>query len=65
MRRPHSSTRTPLARHDHASRLTFVSDTGGEIGGVLLIANTGAYGRAMSSHYNLRKPARELFLEEP
>ena len=34
-------------------------------GDVLLIANTGAYGHAMSSHYNLRKPARELFIEEP
>jgi diaminopimelate decarboxylase/aspartate kinase len=34
-------------------------------GDVLLIANTGAYGRAMSSHYNLRKPAQERFLENP
>ena len=33
-------------------------------GDVLLIANAGAYGRAMSSHYNLRQPARELFVEE-
>jgi diaminopimelate decarboxylase/aspartate kinase len=31
-------------------------------GDVLLIANAGAYGRAMSSHYNLRPPAVELFL---
>jgi bifunctional diaminopimelate decarboxylase / aspartate kinase len=31
-------------------------------GDVLLIANTGAYGRAMSSHYNLREPATELVL---
>ena len=31
-------------------------------GDVLLIANTGAYGRAMSSHYNLRPPAAELFI---
>jgi diaminopimelate decarboxylase/aspartate kinase len=31
-------------------------------GDVLLIANAGAYGRAMSSHYNLREPARELVL---
>ncbi len=29
---------------------------------IMLIANTGAYGRAMSSHYNLRAPAKELFL---
>jgi bifunctional diaminopimelate decarboxylase / aspartate kinase len=29
---------------------------------VLLIANTGAYGHAMSSHYNLRSPATELIL---
>jgi diaminopimelate decarboxylase len=29
---------------------------------VLLIANAGAYGRAMSSEYNLRAPAEELFL---
>ncbi len=31
-------------------------------GDVLLIANAGAYGHAMSSHYNLRDPAAELFL---
>ena len=31
-------------------------------GDVLLIANAGAYGHAMSSHYNLRPPAEELFL---
>ena len=31
-------------------------------GDVLLIANAGAYGRAMSSHYNLREPAPELFI---
>jgi diaminopimelate decarboxylase/aspartate kinase len=29
---------------------------------VLLIANAGAYGRAMSSHYNLRAPAIEILL---
>jgi diaminopimelate decarboxylase/aspartate kinase len=29
---------------------------------VLLIANTGAYGHSMSSHYNLREPAIELLL---
>jgi diaminopimelate decarboxylase/aspartate kinase len=29
-------------------------------GDVLLIANTGAYGHAMASHYNLRAPAEEL-----
>ena len=29
-------------------------------GDVLLIANAGAYGRVMSSHYNLRAPAEEL-----
>lgn len=29
---------------------------------VLLIANVGAYGYAMSSHYNLRPPAREYLL---
>jgi diaminopimelate decarboxylase/aspartate kinase len=29
---------------------------------VLLIANTGAYGHAMSSRYNLREPAAELFI---
>lgn len=32
-------------------------------GDVLLIANAGAYGRAMSSHYNLREPASEWMLE--
>jgi len=31
-------------------------------GDVLLIANAGAYGRAMSSNYNLRAPAVELVL---
>jgi diaminopimelate decarboxylase/aspartate kinase len=31
-------------------------------GDVLLIANAGAYGRAMSSEYNLRAPAAELFI---
>ena len=33
-----------------------------EEGDVLLIATAGAYGRAMSSHYNLREPAAELFV---
>jgi diaminopimelate decarboxylase/aspartate kinase len=32
-------------------------------GDVLLIATAGAYGRAMSSSYNLRAPAEELLLE--
>ncbi len=31
-------------------------------GDVLLIATTGAYGRAMSSHYNLRDPAAEFMV---
>jgi diaminopimelate decarboxylase/aspartate kinase len=31
-------------------------------GDVLLIANAGAYGRAMSSHYNLRDPAVEIMI---
>jgi diaminopimelate decarboxylase/aspartate kinase len=31
-------------------------------GDFLLIANAGAYGRAMSSTYNLRAPAEELFI---
>ncbi|HVN45449.1 MAG TPA: bifunctional aspartate kinase/diaminopimelate decarboxylase [Steroidobacteraceae bacterium] len=31
-------------------------------GDVLLIANAGAYGRSMSSEYNLRSPAEELFV---
>nr|PZN76152.1 MAG: bifunctional aspartate kinase/diaminopimelate decarboxylase [Pseudomonadota bacterium] len=31
-------------------------------GDVLLIANAGAYGHAMSSRYNLREPAGELFV---
>jgi diaminopimelate decarboxylase/aspartate kinase len=31
-------------------------------GDILLIANVGAYGFAMSSHYNLREPAVELFI---
>ncbi len=33
-------------------------------GDVLLIANTGAYGHAMASHYNLRPPAPELVMPE-
>jgi len=33
-----------------------------QAGDVLLIANAGAYGHAMSSHYNLRSPATELIL---
>ena len=31
-------------------------------GDVMLIANTGAYGRVMSSHYNLREPAGEIVI---
>ena len=31
-------------------------------GDVLVIANAGAYGHAMSSQYNLRAPAAELFI---
>ncbi|MGH8090259.1 MAG: bifunctional aspartate kinase/diaminopimelate decarboxylase, partial [Rudaea sp.] len=31
-------------------------------GDVLLIAQTGAYGAVMASHYNLREPAREVVL---
>jgi diaminopimelate decarboxylase/aspartate kinase len=34
-----------------------------EEGDVLLVANTGAYGRVMSSWYNLREPAGEAVLE--
>ena len=33
-----------------------------EEGDVLLIAEAGAYGHAMASHYNLRSPAAELVL---
>lgn len=32
-------------------------------GDIVLIANAGAYGHVMSSNYNLRKPAGELFLD--
>jgi len=32
-------------------------------GDIILIANTGAYGAAMASRYNLRQPAEELILE--
>ena len=35
-----------------------------EEGDVILIANTGAYGRCMSSHYNMRVPAEEYYLKE-
>jgi len=31
-------------------------------GDVLLIAQAGAYGAAMASHYNLREPAAEVVL---
>ena len=31
-------------------------------GDVLLVANAGAYGRVMSSHYNLRPPAPEIVI---
>jgi len=31
-------------------------------GDVMLIAEAGAYGAAMASHYNLREPAQEIFL---
>ena len=34
-----------------------------EEGDVLLIASAGAYGRAMSSWYNLREPAAERLLD--
>ena len=34
-----------------------------EEGDVLLVAHAGAYGRAMSSWYNLREPAAERMLE--
>jgi diaminopimelate decarboxylase/aspartate kinase len=34
-------------------------------GDVVLIANAGAYGRVMSSHYNLREPAAETLLHSP
>lgn len=33
-------------------------------GDVLLVANAGAYGRAMSSHYNLRAPAEEVVVQQ-
>lgn len=32
-------------------------------GDILLIANAGAYGHVMSSHYNLRQPAKEYSLQ--
>jgi diaminopimelate decarboxylase/aspartate kinase len=34
-----------------------------EVGDVILIANTGAYGAAMASKYNLRQPAQELIID--
>jgi diaminopimelate decarboxylase/aspartate kinase len=42
----------------HARRLPVTRE-----GDVLLIGTAGAYGRAMSSRYNLREPAREVVLE--
>ncbi len=41
----------------HARRLPASQE-----GDVMLIGTAGAYGRAMSSHYNLREPAREVVL---
>lgn len=32
-------------------------------GDIILIATTGAYGRSMSSNYNLRSPAKEIVLK--
>lgn len=32
-------------------------------GDIILIANTGAYGHCMSSHYNLRPPAQEIMID--
>lgn len=34
-----------------------------EAGDVFLIANSGAYGFAMASRYNLREPAQEIFID--
>jgi diaminopimelate decarboxylase/aspartate kinase len=31
-------------------------------GDVMLVANAGAYGRAMASQYNLRQPPEELLI---
>ena len=42
----------------HARRLAEPQE-----GDVLLVANAGAYGRAMSSRYNLREPAGEILVE--
>lgn len=42
----------------HGRRLPETSE-----GDVLLVDQVGAYGRAMSSHYNLREPAREVVLD--
>jgi len=41
----------------HARRLSPCSE-----GDVMLVATAGAYGHVMSSHYNMRAPAREVFL---
>ncbi len=35
-----------------------------QVGDIFLIANSGAYGYSMASRYNLREPAKELFLPE-
>lgn len=34
------------------------------VGDILAVANTGAYGAVMSSHYNLRKPAKEVIFPD-
>ena len=33
-----------------------------QVGDLLLLANAGAYGHVMGSHYNLRAPAEEIVL---
>lgn len=35
-----------------------------EIGDIILIAHAGAYGHCMSSHYNMRSPAKEYLLDD-
>ena len=58
----HESVIQPCHRgaHGDLARRSLLGGSRPSGGDVILIANTGAYGRAMSSHYNLRSPAEEV-----
>ena len=57
----HVANTPPLILHSKPATPEPVSEPAKE-NDVLLIANAGAYGYAMSSHYNLRDPAFEVLI---